>query len=212
MAAGRKSTRMCRPDGDPCFPTRPKTEWLEDGRCMQLLEAFSFIDSAQKTWKTLDHSVVDGASIPPVFWSIVGGPYEGRYRNASVVHDVECDLRRERWQDVHRMFHEACIAGGVRRLKALLLYAAVYLFGPKWTSPEGAPIEPAKCTMDDAIRLSAWVRQQQRISLQAIEALTPKLLKPQVKQVALKAERKRIIARHLRTPGKRYALDPVLDD
>jgi Protein of unknown function (DUF1353) len=59
------------------------------------------------------------------------------YRNASVVHDVACDTRDHPWQDVHRMFYEACRAGGVGEQKAKLVYAAVYHFGPKW-APGGA--------------------------------------------------------------------------
>ncbi len=31
--------------------------------------------------------VSDGASIPKIAWSIVGGPWTGKYRNAAVVHD-----------------------------------------------------------------------------------------------------------------------------
>jgi len=59
------------------------------------------------------------------------------YRNASVVHDVACVQRNKPWQDVHRMFYEACRDGGVGEQKAKLMYAAVYHFGPKW-APGGA--------------------------------------------------------------------------
>jgi hypothetical protein len=196
----------------PRFSGHPKTEWLDDGRDMQLLTDFSFIDSKQNRWTAPSNSTIDGTSIPPVFWSIVGGPYEGKYRNASVVHDVECQLKREPWQTVHKMFYEACRAGGVRRLKALLMYAAVYLFGPRWTSPGGAPLQSTHCTMTDAIRLTAWVRQQKGLRIASIETLTPAQLKQQVSRTALDAERKRITARHLQSPDRRYPLDPVLDE
>src|SRR5712692_9140850 len=33
------------------------------------------------------------ASIPRAFWSVIGGPLEGQYRNASVFHDVACDQK-----------------------------------------------------------------------------------------------------------------------
>jgi hypothetical protein len=69
-----------------------------------------------------------------VLWSVAGSPYTGEYRNASVVHDVACVKRDHSWQDVHRMFYEACRAGGVGEQKAKLMYAAVYHFGPKWTA------------------------------------------------------------------------------
>src|SRR5262249_17871084 len=66
----------------------------------------------------------------------VGGPFEGLYRNASIVHDTECDLQVRAWRDVHRMFYNGMRAGGVGRIKAMLMYAAVYRFGPRWKAIE----------------------------------------------------------------------------
>jgi hypothetical protein len=114
-----------------------KTEWIEPDRKMRLLDDFSYVDTKGATWAAPKGSVVDGASIPQVLWSVVGSPYTGEYRNASVVHDVACIKREKPWQDVHRMFYEACRAGGVGEQKAKLMYSAVYHFGPKWT-PGGA--------------------------------------------------------------------------
>jgi hypothetical protein len=114
-----------------------KTEWIEANRKMRLLDDFSYVDSKGTTWAAPKGSVVDGASIPQVLWSVVGSPYTGEYRNASVVHDVACVKRDKPWQDVHRMFYEACRAGGVGEQKAKLMYSAVYHFGPKW-APGGA--------------------------------------------------------------------------
>ena len=114
-----------------------KTEWIEPNRRMRLLDDFAYVDAKGVEWKAPKGSVVDGASIPQVLWSVVGSPYTGEYRNASVVHDVACEKRDRPWQDVHRMFYEACRAGGVADQKAKLMYAAVYHFGPKW-APGGA--------------------------------------------------------------------------
>jgi hypothetical protein len=114
-----------------------KTEWIEPDRKMRLLDDFSYVDSRGTVWAAPKGSVVDGASIPQVLWSVVGSPYTGEYRNASVVHDVACVKRDKPWQDVHRMFYEACRAGGVGDQTAKLMYSAVYHFGPKW-APGGA--------------------------------------------------------------------------
>jgi hypothetical protein len=78
---------------------------------------------------------VDGASIPQVFWSLIGGPFEGRYRNASVVHDYYCQVRNRRWQDVHQAFYEAMLASGVDGARAMVMYKAVENFGPRWAEP-----------------------------------------------------------------------------
>jgi hypothetical protein len=76
--------------------------------------------------------VVNGASIPSAFWTFIGGPFEGKYRAASVVHDVGCEEMTATWEDVHRMFYEACLCGGVDEQMAKMLYYAVYHFGPRW--------------------------------------------------------------------------------
>jgi hypothetical protein len=74
------------------FSGEPEAVWLtEDGtedRGMRLLKAFSFEDPDSKKWPAPTGSVVDGASIPRALWTIVGSPYTGDYRRASVVHDV----------------------------------------------------------------------------------------------------------------------------
>lgn len=109
-----------------------ETEWLPDGRNMRLLRHVTYIDPQGKAWTAPRGHVVDGASIPRFFWRLIGGPLEGPYRNASVIHDYYCDLKTRPWQDVHRMFYLACRAGGCGGLRASLMYWAVYVFGPRW--------------------------------------------------------------------------------
>src|SRR5262245_30471791 len=58
-----------------------------DGRRMTLLNDYRFRDPKGEIWLAKQGSIVDGASIPRVFWSIIGGPLNGPYRNASVIHD-----------------------------------------------------------------------------------------------------------------------------
>ena len=75
------------------YSAEPKTEWLKDGRKMKLLEQVTYTDPAAKVWIAPAGWIVDGASIPRAFWSVIGGPLEGQYRNASVFHDVACDQK-----------------------------------------------------------------------------------------------------------------------
>ena len=105
---------------------------LPDGRKLQLNDDFVYTDSRGKVWVAPKDSVVDGASIPPVFQPFIGNPLEGQYRDASIIHDVECDRRGESWEAVHQVFYEGCRCGGVSELKAKVLYAAVFHFGPRW--------------------------------------------------------------------------------
>jgi hypothetical protein len=114
------------------FPQEPKVTLLKDGRDLRLDESFAYIDPNKRVWTAPKDSVVNGASIPQVFWSVAGGPLEGQYRNASIIHDVACDRMTDPWQDVHLMFYEGCRCGGVPEKQAKILYAAVYFFGPRW--------------------------------------------------------------------------------
>ena len=101
-------------------------------RRMTLVQDFAYIDAAGKRWPAPKGSVIDGASIPQAFWSVLGGPFEGEYRNASVVHDVACDEMNEPWEDVHKMFYQACRCGGVADWRAKAMYWAVHNYGPRW--------------------------------------------------------------------------------
>jgi len=106
--------------------------WLPDNRSMRLLADVVFLDSYGITWEAPAGSKVDGASIPRFFWRVMGSPFTGRYRRASVVHDVYCAKQARPHRSVHRMFHEAMRADGVGRFRAWLMYQAVAKCGPKW--------------------------------------------------------------------------------
>lgn len=117
------------------FTGRVAVEWLSGQnpeRDMKLLEPFTFTDPAGKRWHVPAGTVVNGASIPRGFWTLVGSPFTGNYRRASVVHDYYCDTKNEPWAAVHRMFYHAMLAGGVSELEAKVLYGAVYAGGPRW--------------------------------------------------------------------------------
>jgi hypothetical protein len=111
-----------------------KAEWIHDrdGRSMILLESFAYIDPSGTRWDAPAGSIIDGASIPKFAWSFIGGPYEGLYREASVIHDVACQRKERPWPDVHRAFYMAMLASKVNEIKAKTMYAAVYQFGPRW--------------------------------------------------------------------------------
>jgi hypothetical protein len=162
-----------RPGPLGSFVGTVKTEWIKPNPKMKLLDDFAYIDAKGMKWPAPKGSIIDGASIPQVLWSVVGSPYTGEHRNASVVHDVACVTRDRSWQDVHRMFYEACRAGGVGEQKAKMMYSAVYHFGPKW-APGGAsmvfmrtmPVE------EEFAQLKTYVETGDR-SLEEIESFSP---------------------------------------
>jgi hypothetical protein len=105
---------------------------LPDGRNMVLMSPFSYVDSHGVTWSVPSGTRVDGASIPSVFWSIIGAPYTGKYREASVIHDYFCETKSRHWKAVHKVFLDGMLARGVDKIQAQLMYLAVYRFGPRW--------------------------------------------------------------------------------
>ena len=134
------------------FSGDPVTQWLSEhgsDRRMKIQEEFWFEDNASKRWVAPKDSIVNGASIPEALWSLVGSPYTGDYRRASVVHDVACDnplISREAADD---MFYEACLAGGCSFFQAKLLRAGVCLGA--WASSNGltlGPVSPYTFSLD----------------------------------------------------------------
>jgi len=105
---------------------------LPDGRTMELVQPFTYIDSQGVTWTVPARTRVDGASIPSAFWSIIGAPYSGKYREASIIHDHYCATKSRHWKAVHKVFLDGMLARGVDKIQAQLMYIAVYRFGPRW--------------------------------------------------------------------------------
>lgn len=151
-----------------------KTEWIDPDRKMRLLDDFVYVDSVGVDWRAPKSSVIDGASIPRLLWTLVGSPFTGKYRNASVVHDVACDARLRPWEAVHRMFYEACRCGGVDEQMAKVLYAGVYHFGPRWAPSGAALTEPRPlATAEQFEQLKSYV-ESSNPSLRAIEGFVPR--------------------------------------
>jgi len=137
--------------------------WDQDGRNMTLREDFVYVDAKQRRWVAPAGSVVNGASIPSAFWTLIGGPFEGKYRNASVVHDVGCEEMSQSWEDVHWMFYEACRAGGVPEKTAKVLYFAVYHFGPRWETTTQTVVEPVQQTDGTFVEQEVTVQRVARV-------------------------------------------------
>ena len=116
-----------------------QAEWGKGGREMTLLAPFEYIDAKNESWKAPRGAVVDGASIPQFAWSIIGGPFEGLYRDASVIHDIACQDKKRPWNLVHETFYAAMLTSGVNATQAKVMYAAVYHFGPRWVTPSAIP-------------------------------------------------------------------------
>ena len=117
------------------YSGEPVTKWNPDGRTMTLLTELRYTDPHGEVWVAPIGSVVDGASIPRYLWSVMGGPFEGKYRNGSVLHDVAYgEHNRPSW-DCDRMFYNAMRCSGASAVEAKTMYYALYKFGRHWKFP-----------------------------------------------------------------------------
>ena len=153
--------------------------WLDDGRYMALLKPLVFHQTrGNKTWTAPAGTVTDGATIPPVFWTAIGGPFEDRYRDAAVNHDYECCVQQNPWRDVHRMFYDAMMTRGVEPWRAKLMYFAVYHTGPSWPKTERRPRRGF--SEGDIARAAHLFKKRRQMQLEDIETLTPEDLRARV--------------------------------
>lgn len=105
---------------------------LSGGRLMSVVSPFGYIDAKGLDWRVRAGAVTDGASIPSIFWPIIGTPFVGTYREAAVVHDWYCAVRTRKWDATHRMFYEAMQTSGVSPTLARAMFLAVFYAGPSW--------------------------------------------------------------------------------
>jgi Protein of unknown function (DUF1353) len=111
-------------------------EPLLGGQQRKTVLDFGYLDADGRNWPVPSGTSVDGASIPKALWSLLGGLWEGKYREACVVHDYYCAIRGVDWQSVRRMFYRAMLASGVAQLRAKLVFAGLYFAGPRWEDIE----------------------------------------------------------------------------
>jgi hypothetical protein len=118
-----------------------EARWNNDGRTMTLLSELRYTDPQGKVWIAPAGSEVDGASIPRSLWTFMGGPFEGRYRNASVLHDVAYDQKNRTPQECDRMFYNAMRCSGVSAVEAGTMYYSLLKFGHHWKAVKAEPVK-----------------------------------------------------------------------
>lgn len=115
-------------------------EQLPDGRNWRILRGFEFFtDCEEDKSKPLnircatrilvpDGFVSDFASIPRIFWAVIGHP-AGKYAQAAVLHDFlyrSGYFTRARCDEI---FREACEVLGVSRFKTWILWLGIRIGG-----------------------------------------------------------------------------------
>jgi hypothetical protein len=153
-----------------------EARWENDGRSMTLLSELRYTDPQGVVWIAPAGSQVDGASIPRSLWSLMGGPFEGKYRNASVLHDVAYEQRNRPWQVCDQMFYNAMRCSGVSAVEAGTMYYGLRKFGRHWKAPKAEPVKVGdeivaraeEVTPSDINATRDWIRNSDP-SLQQID-------------------------------------------
>lgn len=107
-------------------------------------QKIDFVDATGSIWTAPPRTLTDGATIPPLFAPLMGDRQSLEFLMAAALHDAYCGVGNEAletfqtrpWEDVHRMFYEALLVGGTPPRKAKIMFAAVYLGGPRWNEPD----------------------------------------------------------------------------
>ena len=107
------------------------------------LKPLTFVGRDGVEWKAPKNTLTDGASIPEILVPVIGNPTADEFLEAGILHDAYSGFGNEaldtyksrHWEDVHRMFYDALIVDGVPVQKAKIMFAAVYLAGPRWEDP-----------------------------------------------------------------------------
>ncbi|UZR98061.1 DUF1353 domain-containing protein [Chondrinema litorale] len=128
------------------FPNEITLKEVKGSEFKELIdEELVFIDSAGEKWSAPKGTFTDGASVPRLALWMTDGRFSEEFLKAAIIHDAYCQTenkercpdqyRKKPWESVHRMFYEACIASGTTENKADIMFAAIWLAGPRWNDP-----------------------------------------------------------------------------
>jgi len=123
--------------GQGGFEGRVVVEWLDDAfvPSVRTLEDYGFRQAKGKFWQVARGQVFDGRGMPPLFYDLVGQPYGGNFRKASIVYESATQRMTEKWDEAQRMFFEAAVAEGVAVPEAKVMYLLLALQGSRWEVP-----------------------------------------------------------------------------
>lgn len=121
--------------GNSEFIGELKLDFSDNNRTATLVNEFGFKDSKGIVWMAPKGTITDGASIPSLFYSVAGTPFDNQLIKAAVIHDHYTSTMERPYNSTHTMFYEALLASGVSETKAKIFYAALQSAGAKWKDP-----------------------------------------------------------------------------
>ncbi len=160
-----------------------------------------FIDAGAQKWTAPVNTLTDGATIPVIFAPLIGDRQSREYVMAAALHDAYCGMgnedlqtfRTRPWAEVHRMFYEALLVNGTPPRMAKVMYAAVFLGGPRWDDPERSlehlPLEMLLQEMEWCLQwirltdpspdeIEQWMEEREQLLLSGEPQTMPEYLRP----------------------------------
>ena len=131
------------------FTKYPSLRLLPDGESWEVVEAFEYHVGSEDSFEVIripKGFITDGASIPKIFWSIIGGPW-GKYGYAAVVHDFLYHKKIYTRKKSDQIFLEAMEVLGVSKWKRLTMYWSVRLTAWICWNKKRKPFIPTKPIM-----------------------------------------------------------------
>lgn len=138
----------------------------DDYRDMKLLAKFGYLDPYGVYWEVPAGYVTNGASIPWYLWPALGGPYDGPYRDAAVLHDYYCDKQMYTWEKTHEMFYNASLRRGVSETKAKTMYLGLQIWGVRWPPPKPTSSLDSRSRRHASFTLTPMREESARVPVQ----------------------------------------------
>ncbi|TPM21721.1 DUF1353 domain-containing protein [Mesorhizobium sp. B2-3-5] len=139
-----------------------------DRPLFKLNKPFVYRDPNGLDWTVPAGEVTDGASIPQFAWSIVGGPFDGPYLDAAIIHDYYCCTKSREYYSTHHAFWMGMRAASVSDTMAYIMWSAVRFGGPAFWSIDPSAVAPVPCRTDNVVSKSLYEMSDQRTRAIAI--------------------------------------------
>ena len=111
-----------------CRPYAKRADWME------FAQDWYFVVDGKKVWIPKGY-FYNGASIPRVFWSIIGSPFDPQYWAAAGAHDWRYLTHTSTRPDADETLFQLCRQAGVGLWRARTIWGAVRSCGyPAWTN------------------------------------------------------------------------------
>jgi hypothetical protein len=108
---------------------RNKLKVAKEGKQTYILLADLVYEDALVIIRVKSGFDFDAASIPKIFWSIIGSPFTGNYVEPATVHDALYSSEYFNRKQCDDIFLEVMKANNVSKFKRYAMYGAVRLFG-----------------------------------------------------------------------------------